>query len=750
MKKILISMSIAMMAFGSLIAQDYQYPFQNPQLSDDERIDNVLSLMTLQEKTTLFGSAGVPRLGIENPGSAEAIHGAVMAGNPSSKRNLDNYSTAFPQGYGLGETWDKGILRSVGETMATEVRYYHNHGRNALVLWAPNADLARDPRWGRTEESLGEDAYLVGTLAAEMIKGMQGPDPRYWGAASLMKHFLANSNEDNRISTSSDFSKKLFYEYYSYGFYKGVQAGANSLMLAYNAWNGVPCTCNEYIFDVLINRFGMKGQLATDAGGYRNIVGAHKYMDDMVEAAAACVKCGIARFLDPFQPYVDQALERGLITEADVDKAIRGNIYNMLRLGLLDAPGTVNPYTNVGAGDVTAPWLTDEMKARSLEAARKSVVLLKNDAQTLPINLDKVTKIAVFGNRAEDVIQDWYGAKPSYTVNALQGIKNAVEGKNVEVKFLDLDHDGSAEKLAEWADVCIVVVGNHPVTSPDWEIAPWAKATRLAEGREAVDRQSLELDSEDLIKLVHRSNKNTVVALLSSFPYAINWTAENVPAIVHMTQCSQDLGTALADVIFGKYNPAGRTSQTWVKSILDLPNMLDYDITNGRTYMYFKGEPLFAFGHGLSYTSFKYSGLSVEAGEDGGVNVKVDVENVGGVDGEEVVQLYFKFEGDDAAKRLKGFERVAIPAGQKVTVEIPVCKTDISLWDEVADAWAVAAGKAEVQVGAASDDIRVTKNIVLDASGFVKETSGCCTGLVAGIIAAIVALGAVLLLRRKK
>lgn len=749
MKKYLISLSVALLAAGTLAAQDFQYPFQNRELSDDERIDNVLSLMTLQEKTQLFGSAGIPRLGIANPGSAEAIHGAVMSGNPSYSQNRDAYSTAFPQGYGLGETWDKDILRSVGETMATEVRYYQQHGRNALVLWAPNVDLARDPRWGRTEESLGEDSYLVGTLGAEMIKGMQGPDPKYWGAVSLMKHFLANSNEDNRISTSSDFSKKLFYEYYSYGFYKGVQAGAGSLMLAYNAWNGVPCTCHPYIFDVL-HSWGMKGQLATDAGGYRNIVGAHKYMDDLVEAAAACVKCGIGRFLDPFQPYVDQALERGLITEEDIDKAIRGDIYNMLKLGLLDAPGTENPYSHIGAGDEQAPWLTDEMKARSLEAARKSVVLLKNDSQTLPLDIAKVTKIAVFGNRAESVIQDWYGAKPSYTVTALQGIMNAVEGKDIEVRYMDLDHDGSAEKLAEWADVAVVVVGNHPVTSSDWEMAPWAKATRLSEGREAVDRQSLELDSEDLIKVIHRANPRTVVALLSSFPYAINWTAENVPAIVHMTQCSQDLGTALADVIFGRYNPAGRTNQTWVKSILDLPNMLDYDITKGRTYMYFKGEPLFAFGHGLSYTTFKYSGLAVEAGVDGGINVKVDVENTGALDGEEVVQLYLKFEGDDAARRLKGFERIAIAAGQKVTVEIPVSKTDISLWDETADAWAVAAGRTEVQVGAASDDIRVSTDIILDESGFVKAAGKSSAGLVAGVLLVLLALGAVVISRRKK
>ncbi len=712
MKK-LFSLTITLLVATGLLAQNVQYPFQDTKLSDDERIDNVISLMELQEKLQLFGGTGIPRLDIAAPGSVEAIHGAVMSGNPADSHKFENYSTAFPQGYGLGETWDKGALRTVGETMAAEVRYYSaTSGRNSLVLWAPNADIARDPRWGRTEESLGEDAFLVGTLAGELVKGIQGPDERYWTACSLMKHFLANSNEDNRASTSSDFSKKLFHEYYSYGFYKGVQAGASSLMLAYNAWNGVPCTCNPYVFKTLYG-WGMKGQLITDAGGYSGIVNAHKYMDDLIGAAAACVKCGISRYLDKFQPYVDQALEKGLIDEGDIDKAIRGNVYVMLKLGLLEAPGTENPYSKLYADGDRAPWLSDEFKARALDVTRKSVVLLKNDKHTLPIDLKKVTKIAVIGDKAEAVIQDWYGAKPSYTVNALQGIKKAVEGKDIEVRFIDVDHDGSAERLAAWADVAIVVTGSHPVTSPDWGMSPWAQRTKLSEGREAIDRQGLELDSEDLVKIVHRANPNTVVALISSFPYAINWTAENVPAIVHMTQCSQELGTALADVIFGNYNPAGRTNQTWVKSILDLPNMLDYDITRGRTYMYFKGEPLFAFGHGLSYTSFEYRHLSVEPDDDGGLKASVEITNTGDVDGEEVVQLYVKFSGDDAAMRLKGFERVAVPAGRTVTVTIPVNKTDLSLWDEEQECWKVVAGKAVIKVGAASDDIRLTRSIRL-------------------------------------
>jgi beta-glucosidase len=731
----------------TMAAQEYEYPFRNPNLSDDERIDNLISLMTLEEKIALFSGAGIPRLGVANPGSVEAIHGAVMSGNPSYSIYRNDFSTTFPQGYGLGETWDKDMLKLVGETMAYEARYYSRmRGRNTLVMWAPNSDLARDPRWGRTEESLGEDPYLVGVLSGEMIKGMQGDDERHWRVASLMKHFLANSNEDTRYATSSDFSDKLFYEYYSYGFYKGVEAGSSSLMLAYNAWNGVPCTCYPKIFDIL-HKWGMKGKLITDAGGYRFIVDAHKYMDSPVESVAACVKCGVSQYLDRFQPYLDQAFEQGLITEKEIEDAGRGNLYVMLKLGLLDADPYANPYGEIGTEGEPEPWLTEEFKDRALLVTQKSAVLLKNENALLPLDADAITKIAVIGNHADSVLQDWYGAKPSYSVSALQGIRNAVEGKNIEVKFLDLDHDGSAEKLAAWADVAIVCVGNHPVNTPKWALAPWGVTTKLSEGREAVDRQSLELDSEDLIKIVHRANPNTVVALISSFPYTINWTAEHVPAIVHMTQCSQELGTALADVLFGNYNPAGRTCQTWVKDILDLPNMLDYDITKGRTYMYFRGTPLFPFGHGLSYTSFDYSNLQLEKTEDG-LKAIVDVTNTGDRDGEEVVQLYIRFPGDAADKRLKGFERVPVAKGETVRVEIPVSKMDLSLWSEEKGDWQVAEGRAEVMIGASSSDIRITKAAVLDVDGFAKAagTKWWPYALIAGIL---IVLGALVFGRKK-
>ena len=227
-----------------------------------------------------------------------------------------------------------------------------------------------------------------------------------------------------------------------------------------------------------------------------------------------------------------------------------------------------------------------------------------------------------------------------------------------------------------------------------------------------MDRRSLQLETEDLVKVVWQANPNTVVALISSFPFAINWTARNVPAIVHLTQCSQETGTALASVLFGDYNPAGRTTQTWVSDILDLPNMLDYDIRHGRTYMYFKGKPIFPFGHGLSYTTFKYSRLTACKEGDRYI-VRFRLKNTGPRDGEEVVQLYVRFPGDDARCRLRGFERIALRQGEEKEVELVVPADELKLWDSDAHAFALPKGRARFQIGSTSADLRLHRRVRL-------------------------------------
>ncbi len=731
MKRIL-TLAFCLVLAGGVFLRAQEYPFQDTKLSEEERLDNAVSLMTVDEKILTIVGQGVPRLGISGPGSTEAIHGIVRGGD-AELRNLGNAgqfgnwpgrpqpkyrnSTAFPQAYGVGETWDREMAHIVGDVMSYEARFYSKENPfKCLVLWAPNADLARDPRWGRTEESFGEDPYLVGEMVAAEVKGIQGDDPTYWRGAALMKHFLANSNEDSRYKTDSRFDEEQFRDYYSYGFWKGAKAGAMSLMTAYNAYNGIPCIAAPFIKEVLIDEWGMKGTIVDDAGALRFMYmpEMHGYAADVNDAVKKALEAGLSRFIDSNFNQVKAAYDAGYLADEVIDACTKANLRTMLRLGLMDAECPYDAQEFGSEEDI--PWERQEFKDKARLVTQKSIVLLKNEGNLLPLDKSKVKKIAVFGNRAEKVLKDWYGALPAYRVSPLDGIKAKVEGTDVEVKFQRWDSDGSAQELAKWADVCIVCVGNHPATSPDWDQqsvqAPWAYGTVAGDGREALDRRSLQLETEDLIKVVWQANHNTVVTLISSFPFAINWTAENVPAIVHMTQCSQETGNALADVLFGDYNPAGRLTQTWVKDILDLPNLLDYDIRHGRTYMYAKAKPIFPFGYGLSYTTFKYSHLKVRKDGDNYV-VKFDLKNTGSRDGEEVVQLYAKFKNDDASKRLRGFERVAVKAGETFPVEIVVPAGDLKLWDSEKHAFAFRSSRAKIMIGASSEDIRLKKSFRL-------------------------------------
>ena len=697
------------------------FPFQNTALPDNERLDNLLSLMTIDEKVNaLSTNLGVPRLGIRNTGQSEGLHGMALGGPANwgdftTKVNPKTYpTTIFPQSYGLGETWDPELLQKVADIEATEIRFYTqnpNLNKGGMVMRAPNADLARDPRWGRTEESYGEDAFLGSQLTVAFIKGLQGNDPRYWKSASLMKHFMANSNEDGRDSSSSNFDERLFREYYSFPFYKGItEGGSRAFMASYNSWNGIPMTIHPILKTIARDEWGNNGIICTDGGALKLLVYSHKAFPTLTEGAAAVVKATVGQFLDDFKPSVYEALKKGLLTEKDIDTAIRGNFYVALRLGLLDADQTMIPYTNIGVTDTVSSWLKPETRAFVRTVTSKSVVLLKNSTNLLPLHISKIKSIAVIGPRANEVLLDWYSGTPPYAVTILQGIKNAV-GKEVEVFYAASDAMDQATGAARKADVAIVCVGNHPYgTDPKWMVSPVP-----SDGREGIDRKSITLEQEDLVKVVTQANPKTIMVLVSNFPYAINWSQENVPAILHVTNNSQELGNGLADVIFGKVNPAGRTTQTWVKSITDLPPMMDYDIRHGRTYQYFKGKPIYPFGFGLSYTTFSYSGLitSSPALRDS-MMISVDVKNTGNRDGEEVVQLYVSYPDSKVErpiKQLKGFKRVFIPAEKTVTVDIPLKAQDLAYWNVEKHAFIVEKGNVKLMVGSSSEDIRLKQTL---------------------------------------
>ncbi len=725
MKKIILTL-LGILSVTVASAQ-YIYPFQNTALSDDERLDNLISLMTIDEKiNALSTNLGVARLGIRNAGHSEGLHGLALGGVGNwGGMKMENYrmvpdvypTTIFPQAYGLGETWDTELIQQVADLESTEIRYYAQNDRyqkRGLVMRAPNADLARDPRWGRTEESFGEDPYLVSRMVVAFVKGLQGEDPKYWKSASLMKHFLANSNEAGRDSTSSDFDNRLFNEYYAYPFRKGIEeGGSQAFMAAYNGWNGTAMTIHP-VLEKIRKAWGMNGIICTDGGALGLLVKSHKAFPNHVEGAAAIVKAGVGQFLDTFKPYIYEALKQGLLTENDIEKAIRYNFYVALRLGLLDPNPDKIPYAGIGVTDTVAPWNKKEVQEFVRLVTAKSVVLLKNSHALLPLDKNKIKSVAVIGPRADEVLLDWYSGTPSYVVTIVQGIKNAV-GHDVEVFYEPTNDVDKAVIAAQKADVAIVCVGNHVYgTDPKWMYSPVP-----SDGREGVDRKALTLEQEDVAKVVHKANPNTIMVLVSSFPYAINWSQANLPAILHITHNSQELGNGLADVIFGRINPAGRTTQTWVKGIEDLPPMMDYDIRNGRTYMYATQKPLYPFGYGLSYTQFAYSGLKVSAPavrKDESIKVSVNVKNTGRKDGEEVVQLYVSFPGSKVErpiKQLKGFKRLMIPEGESQSVQFQLEPEDLAYWDDAANAFVVEPGTVNLLIGASSEDIRLTKRIVI-------------------------------------
>ena len=700
---------------GKTAASAQNYDFQNTKLKDDKRVELFLKHLTLDEKMMWMSPMlGTPRLGVPITGCYEGLHGLALGG-PSRHNGVktidgkevpnDLPTTIFPQAYGMGATWDPALIRRIGAIEAEETRWYAQGNiarRKGLVVFAPNADLARDPRWGRTEESFGEDPFLTAQLSVAMVQGLQGDDPRYWKTCALMKHFLANSNEDGRDSTSSNFDERLFREYYSYPFYKGItMGGSRAFMASYNKWNGIPMAVHPCLDAVTRQEWGNNGIICTDGGAYAMLVNAHHYYPDLPAAAAGVVKAGTSQFLDRYQPYLKEAVEKGLVTEAEIDKVIKGNIYVALKLGLLD-DGC--PYAAIGK-DSTAmpPYEREEVKQFVREVTAKSVVLLKNERQTLPIK--GVKKIAVVGPYADKIVYDWYSGTAPYENTILKAMQEAGKEYGIEILYAPDNQYGRAEDLAKEADMVLVCTGNHPYgTDRTWKVCPVP-----SDGREANDRHSLQLPDEDEIRRLYSINSNVVLVLVSSFPYAINWSNDHLPAILHVTHCSQEQGHGVADVLFGRVNPAGRTTQTWVKDILDLPHMMDYDIRHGRTYMYFKGQPLYPFGYGLSYTRFEYGEAKVVKQDKQKVLVSVPVTNAGSLDGDEVVQLYVSYpesQVEHPARQLKAFQRVSIPAGETREVILEVAKSDLTYWDAERHAFIPETGRIHFAIGASSADIR--------------------------------------------
>lgn len=706
MKPLIAGLALVLAATASAAAPDYS--FRDTALPDSVRVEKLLSQLTLEEKIALLGTnLGVPRLGVADCGLVEGLHGLELGGPGSNRPEYHRPTTIFPQAYGLGESWDTTLVRRVAEQASTEARYYAQHPasvRKAMVMLAPNADLARDPRWGRNEESFGEDPRLTAAMTVAKVRGLQGDDPRYWRVASLMKHFLANSNEYGRDSSSSNFDERLFRDYYAYPFYKGItEGGSRAFMAAYNSWNGTPMAMHPCLDSIARREWGNNGIICTDGGALGLMISAHKRFPTLAEGAAAIVKAGTGMFLDKYREPVEEALGKGILTEADIEKAVRGNIFVALKLGLLDAPDKQNPYKEIGRDTLAyaAPHLSDAARALAREAVARSAVLLKNDRGMLPLRPDTLRRVALIGPYADKIVQDWYCGMAPYTVTLRRALAEELGAQGIELLHATDNRMDSAVMVASQADVAIVCTGNHPYgTRPDWKFCPV-----MSDGREAADRRSLLLPDEELLRQVVRVNPNTVLVLVSSFPYALGKAAEEVPAILHTTHCAQEQGHGLADVLMGRVNPGGKTTQTWPADILDLPPIMDYDIRHGHTYMYATAKPLYPFGYGLSYTEFEYSDLTVDEDDDC-IVARFTLANVGDRDGEEVVQMYIRPEATEPYK-LRTFARVPVAAGESRSMELRVPLADAGDWDSASGDFRLRRRGVDVAVGASSADLRL-------------------------------------------
>ncbi|MET8339582.1 glycoside hydrolase family 3 C-terminal domain-containing protein [Streptosporangium canum] len=785
-------------------------PFRDPELPLAQRIADLRGRLTLAEKLGLLHQyhAPVERLGLGAfRTGTEALHGLAWLGP----------ATVFPQAVGLASTWDPELVRRVGEATSDEVLAFHHKdpagaGRN---VWAPVVNPLRDPRWGRNEEGYSEDPWLTGVMATAYASGLCGSDPTVLKTAPTLKHFLGYNNESDRCVTSSNLPPRVLHEYELPAYRPALEHGAAvAVMPSYNLVNGRPAHLSPLIEEALRAWASDDLLVVSDAYAPGNLAGMQAYYDDLPEAYAHAIKAGLDSFTqdddraEATLGHIREALERGLLTEADVDVAVRHALSIRFRLGEFD-PAT--PYDDITEEVVNCP----EHQALAREAARRSIVLLRNDG-ILP--LTPAGRIAVIGQLGDTLMEDWYSGTLPYAVTARAGLAErcetvfceavdrvtlAVDGAPVVAgldggalrlgteadrfdlfdwgggayalravatgRHLSVDDDGllvndqpgpngwevrqtfrtedrprgtlalrhistgryvaldgevfrlvddadaavwltmelvvsgaeAAAALAAAADVAVVVVGDHP----------------LVNGRETEDRLDLALPAaqEAVVRAVRAANPRTVMVISSGYP--VTWADEDLPAVLWSSHGGQEYGHALAEVLFGDADPEGRLTQTWYRSACELPDPLDYDIIAAdATYQYYRGAPLHPFGHGLSYTTFDYTGLTV-AVADGMVTVSATVTNTGSRPGVEVAQIYTHQQRSrvkQPLRRLRGFAKVRLAPGESGTVTSVLDIRDLAFWDVTRGRPVVEDAPHKIMIGRSARDIRLCASFHVD------------------------------------
>jgi len=694
-----------------------------------DRINDLVRRMSLAEKVGqlqggMDGAPAITRLGLPKYHYwNEALHGVANNG----------IATVFPEPVGGASSWNPELFHAQGHVIGIEGRakfndYASKHDGetktwSGMTFWTPNINIFRDPRWGRGQETYGEDPFLTSEIGIQFVKGIQGDDPNIMLAMACAKHYAVHSGpEALRHSIDVHPSDRDLYETYLPQFERVVREGkVAGVMGAYNSVNGVPCCSSPFLLDELLRKqWGFDGYVVSDCDAVADIwrPNLHHYVNTAEEAAAAAVKAGCNLCCGGDYNSLVRAVQLNLVTEKDIDNALYYTLWTRFRMGLFNSDDK-NPYSKIGIDQND----TEAHRATALKAAQQSLVLLKNDG-VLPLERAKYKKIAVIGPNAKSItmLNGNYHGTPSRPVSIFDGIKQ-IAGAGVEITYAYGCPVTTITRTAAWSTQDNTTNGALPAlkaealgVATNADLVIFVGGITAAQEGEGFDRADIELPEvqEQFIRDLRAAvSKPVVLVNCSGSAVALTWENDNLAAILQAWYPGEEGGKAVGQALFGDINPSGRLAVTFYKATSDLPAFTNYDMA-GRTYRYYTGKPLYAFGYGLSYTAYEFSGGALDAKSmtpDGAVKVTFDIKNTGKMDGEEVAQVYFRHVNSKVPQpklALCGFARVTVKKGadSKVTVDVPASR--LRYWDADKKQYTVESGDYEILVGAASDDIRLT------------------------------------------
>ncbi len=732
MRLIILSISFFYLIFNSTAKTLEENDHFNVSLDFEARTSILVSKMTLEEKISQLGNnaPAIPRLGVlEYNWWNECLHGVARAGT----------ATVFPQAIGMAATFNPSLINNVAVVISDEARAKHHEAlRNndysqykGLTFWSPNINIFRDPRWGRGHETYGEDPYLTGQIGTQFVKGLQGNDSKYLKLVATAKHFAVHSGpESERHFFNANVDQRDLWETYLPAFEDlVVDANVYSVMGAYNRVNGESASASNYLLqEILRDKWGFNGYVVSDCGAINDIHANHKIVKTPEESAALGVITGCDLNCGGiYQKYLLESVTLGLISEKEIDTAVYRLFLARMKLGMFD-PAEIVSYAQIPF-DINNSQKHDEL---SLKTAQSSMTLLKNNG-VLPIDINNIKKIAVVGPNADNInaLLGNYHGTPSNPVTFLNGLNNYV-GKRAEITYskgVDLVKDGadglnllsdSIIKDVKKADLAIFVGG----LDATWEGEEMPGGINV-DGFYNGDRTRIEMPEiqQKAIKAMIDTGTPVVLVLMAGSSIALSGLEEELDAILMAWYPGQRGGDATTSVLFGDYNPGGKLPVTFYSSTSELPDFKDYNMHSGKgfTYRYYKGEALYPFGHGLSYTNFKYSKLTTDktnTNEKETFKISFNVKNIGDYDGDEVVQVYIKDLESKLKmpiKQLRRFKRVSLNKGDEKIVEFefkPI--EDFSYYNSNEQKYMVDKGSFEIQVGSSSQDIRLKKIIYVD------------------------------------